>query len=141
MPCGSPRACAATYWLLGGAEDGYGDELERVLAGAPRPRDPASRRRSPTRYAAADAVCLPSTWEGFGNATVESAVHRKPLAIGDYPVARELARVRVSVVPRRRSRAACCDGSLRPTPSLLDHNAAVAERYFNLAALPARLGL
>jgi glycosyltransferase involved in cell wall biosynthesis len=77
----------ATYWLLGGAEDGYGEELERLLdhTSAPVLRGGASVTDA---YAAADAVCFPSSWEGFGNPTVESAVHRKPLAIGDYPVAR-----------------------------------------------------
>ena len=88
------EALDATYWLLGPAEDGYGPELERLVAGARcrvlqgTPRGGCSIADA---YAACDAVLLPSLWEGFGNPSVESATHRRPLAIGPYPVATELA--------------------------------------------------
>jgi mannosylglucosylglycerate synthase len=88
------RACeeaGATYWLLGPAEDGYGHELDRVLAGA---RCRVIHRPPPgtmaDAYAAADAVVFPSTWEGFGNPPIEAALHRKPVLVGHYPVAAEL---------------------------------------------------
>ena len=87
------EALGATYWLLGPAEDGYGPELERLVARARCPvvlGTPAGGCSIADAYAACDVVALPSLWEGFGNPSVESATYRRPLAIGPYPVAREL---------------------------------------------------
>lgn len=130
------EALGATYWLLGPPEDGYGTELDGVLAastarvvrGTPAGVTPADA------YAAADAVTLPSTWEGFGNATVESAVHRRPLAIGAYPVAREIAAYGFRWFPADDPGplAAWLDD---PEPALLDANAAIAARHFSLGRL------
>lgn len=135
------EALGATYWLLGIAEEGYGPEARRILASAaartiwePSQFDVAGA----DAYAACDAVVLPSTWEGFGNPAIESAVHRRPLAISDYPVARELAAYGfrwfpvADPEPLRAWLAA-------PDPSLLDHNLAVARRWFSLAVLRRRL--
>jgi glycosyltransferase involved in cell wall biosynthesis len=138
---GLAEALGATYWLLGPAEEGYGPEVRRILDRAgvrtiwePHRYDVAT----PDAYAAADAVVLPSTWEGFGNPSIESAVFRRPLAIADYPVARELASYGFwwfpvdDPEPLRSWLAA-------PDPALLDHNLAVARRHFSLAALRRRL--
>jgi glycosyltransferase involved in cell wall biosynthesis len=130
----------ATYWLLGPAEDGYAPDLDRILAAATVPivhREPAGVSLADA-YAAADAVTLPSTWEGFGNATIESAVHRRPLAIGDYPVAREIAAFGFRWFPAGDARplAAWLD---RPYPTLHDANLAIARRHFSLAAVERRL--
>jgi mannosylglucosylglycerate synthase len=132
------EALDATYWLLGEAEDGFGPELDRLLAATTAPVIRGGDVSVVDAYSAADAVCLPSSWEGFGNPTVESAVHRRPLAIGDYPVARELAAFGFQWFPA--GDAASLAAWLRqPDDTLLDHNADVARTHFNLVDLPAKL--
>ncbi len=137
----------ATYWLLGPAEDGYGPELERVLAAAHCP----VRRGAPLladgraatvddAYAACDVVALTSDVEGFGNPSVESATHRRPLVIGPYPVATELRAFGFRWFTESADDLAKLEAWLgAPDPALLDHNAAVSRRHFALADLPARL--
>jgi hypothetical protein len=146
-------AVGGTYWLLGPAEDGYGPELDRLVEGAACPvllgtngGGGADGAEGPDgvawtiddAYAACDVVLLPSTWEGFGNPALESATHRRPLAIGRYPVASELAgfgfRWFDSAVPAALS--AWLDD---PDVELMAHNHRIAARHFNLADLPERL--
>ena len=105
MPGGLAAAArlGATFWLLGPAEDGYGPELDRVVSeascpvvlGVPEPNGggsgPGGSLNIEDAYRMCDVVALPSTWEGFGNPSVESATHRRPLVVGPYPVAAELA--------------------------------------------------
>jgi glycosyltransferase involved in cell wall biosynthesis len=143
----------AVYWLVGPAEEGYDDELEGLLLSARvrvvhrypdavarlgPPRSGAAVSLVAHAYAASDAVVLPSTWEGFGNPSVESALHRRPLAIGDYPVAAELATFGF------RWFSASDPGPIeawldRPEGTLLDHNAGIARRTFSIRDLPGRL--
>ncbi len=135
-------AVGGTYWLLGPAEDGYGHVLEDLLAGAPCPvrrgPPPGGPGAVVDAYAACDVVVLPSTWEGFGNPSVESATHRRPLVVGPYPVAAELAAFGFRwFAVEDLGHVAHCLGD--PDPALLDHNAGVARRHFSLADLPDRL--
>ncbi|MGH9189174.1 MAG: glycosyltransferase [Acidimicrobiales bacterium] len=133
-------ALGATYWLLGPAEDGYGEELGLLLADS---SVPVARGLPPgcdlaDAYAAADVVALPSSWEGFGNATIESAIHRKPFAVGPYPVAREIAAHGFRWFP------AACPAPLAawladPDAELLDTNHAIARHHFSLDRLRSRL--
>lgn len=133
----------ATYWLLGPAEDGFGPELGALVAEARCPVVLGPPAGEPDlgvidAYRACDVVALPSTWEGFGNPAVESAVHRRPLVIGPYPVARELASFGF------RWFGLDDVGSLKewlddPDPVLLDANRAVASTHFSLRDLPARI--
>jgi mannosylglucosylglycerate synthase len=81
----------ATYWLLGEAEDGYGPTLEQVIGGARgRVLRGSYGLKIEDAYAASDVVALPSSWEGFGNPSVEAGLHGRPVVVGDYPVAAEL---------------------------------------------------
>jgi glycosyltransferase involved in cell wall biosynthesis len=83
---------STALWLLGPAEDGYDDDLERLLTGAGVPvlRGMPAGTTIHDAYAACDLVILSSTWEGFGNPVLESVTHRRPLALNRYPVALEL---------------------------------------------------
>lgn len=135
------EAVGGTYWLLGPAEDGYGPELERLIARAKcdvllgEPRGGCSIGDA---YAACDLVLLPSSWEGFGNPSVESATYQRPLAIGDYPVAAELAAFGFRwFSPADPGPVAAW---LRDRDEeLLAHNHLVAAAHFNVADLPGRL--
>ncbi|MHB8669386.1 MAG: glycosyltransferase [Acidimicrobiales bacterium] len=138
------EAMGATYWLWGPAEEGYGPVLERLLAeaGAARTRVLRGLPGGLTvadGYAAADAVVFPSQWEGFGNPVIESAIHRRPLAVARYPVLEEIAvlgfRWFAAEQPSALSR--WLDD---PDDALLDHNEALARRHFSLASLDRQLG-
>jgi glycosyltransferase involved in cell wall biosynthesis len=136
-------AIGATYWLLGPAEDGYGPELERLLAGAGTRvihgrGDGGAGALVTDAYAACDAVALPSTWEGFGNPSVESAVHDRPLAIGPYPVADELRAFGFRWFPHDDPDALAA-WLEAPDATLLEHNHDVARRHFSTRQLPDRL--
>jgi glycosyltransferase involved in cell wall biosynthesis len=134
------EALGADYWLTGPDEDGYGPELGRLLAAA------ACRvhRRLPDgltmddAYAACDAVVFPSTWEGFGAPLIEASLHRRPLAVGDYPVAAELAAFGFRWFPADDPipLKAFLD---HPDPALLAKNHAVAVRHFSLDAFCGQL--
>jgi glycosyltransferase involved in cell wall biosynthesis len=132
----------AVYWLLGPAEDGYGPELEQLVGAAPCPVVRGWPDRSggtaADAYAACDVVVLPSTWEGFGNPSIESAVARRLLVIGPYPVAAELEAFgfRWFGLDATSEVDAWLDS---PDPSLLDHNLAVAVAHFSLGGLPERI--
>jgi mannosylglucosylglycerate synthase len=135
------EALGATFWLTGPAEDGYADELGRLLE---RARVPVYRRLPEgvdmaAAYAACDAVVLPSSWEGFGLPLIEAALHRKPVAAGDFPVAAELRAFGFHWFPADDP-AQLGAWLADPDPALLDHNEKIAEEHFGVDALARRLG-
>jgi glycosyltransferase involved in cell wall biosynthesis len=129
------EALGGTYWLMGPAEDGYEDELERIMSAA-RCRvihagPPGSMADA---YAAADLVVFPSTWEGFGNPPIEAAIHRRPAVVGDYPVAAELRALGFDWFrPDETERIAAFLAA--PDPAVLERNHGLAVRHFSLARL------
>jgi mannosylglucosylglycerate synthase len=134
------EALGATFWLTGPAEDGYADELTELLESARVP----VRRRLPegvhmaAAYAACDAVVLPSSWEGFGLPLIEAALHRKPIAVADFPVAAELRAFGFRWFPADDP-AQLGAWLADPDPALLDHNEKIAEDHFGIDALARRL--
>jgi len=132
------EALGATYWLTGATEEGYGPTLDGILDGA---RCRVIRQDCADRvdlYAAADAVAFPSTWEGFGNPPVEAAIHRRPAAVGDYPVADELRALGFCWFPGEDPEP-LASFLAQPDQALLDHNRAVAVEHFSEAAMRERL--
>jgi mannosylglucosylglycerate synthase len=126
------------YWLTGPAEDGYGPELEHVLADAPVPVTRGRTRDPADLYAAADAVVLPSDWEGFGNPVVEAAWARRPLAVADYPVLAEIVGLGLRTFPLDEPGALARFLDV-PEDGLLDASLQAARRHFDLDDLPDRL--
>ncbi len=132
------EAIDATYWLAGPAEDGYGPELDRVLAAARCRVVRGSLPHGPDLYAAPDLVVFPSTWEGFGNPPVEAAICGLPAVVGRYPVADELRALGFEWfdVGDAAAVAAFLDA---PDAALLARNRAVAAAHLSLDVLARNL--
>ena len=127
------------YWLWGPAEDGYDDELERLLAGARcRVVHGTNHEAAVDLYQAADAVVFPSTWEGFGNPPVEASIHRVPAAVADYPVAAELRNLGFEWYPTDDPEplsAALRDGDR----DRIERNRQVAVRHLSLTVMTSEI--
>lgn len=129
------------YWLSGPAEDGYAPTLERILD---RVTLPVTLGRAPSAadaYAAADLVVFPSTWEGFGNPTIESIAARRPCAAFPYPVLSEILAtgVRLFSTERPESVAKFLAEPEELRAQAFDVNVHRARLSFDIAELPGAI--
>jgi mannosylglucosylglycerate synthase len=134
------QAVDAVYWLTGPAEEGYGPALADLFTAARCPvrRGLPPKLRMTDAYAAADAVVLPSTWEGFGLPLIESALAGRPLAVSDYPVAREVAKLGFVWFPVDDPEP-LTTWFANPDSALLTRNRTLARQHFGPDALASRL--
>jgi glycosyltransferase involved in cell wall biosynthesis len=125
------RKVGAVYWMAGPPEEDFGPTLDALLdeRRVPSIRGLPAGITIDDAYEACDLVTFPSTWEGFGNPTIESAIHRKPLVVADYPVLRELRAFGFEWYD--------LDHIVLDDTAALDHNYELAKRHFNLRDLPA----
>lgn len=137
----------ATYWLPNPAEEGYDDELERILANANCPvlRRPVDRvgtgetaMSMSDLYAAADLVLFPSLWEGFGNPPIEAAIHRRPAVVGRYPVADELRQLGFHWFDQSETDT-IATALEKPDTDMLNHNQQVAREHLSLAKMSSEV--
>lgn len=132
------------FWITGPAEDGFGPELERLVAAATVSVTIGRAARAADAYAAADAVVFPSSVEGFGNPVVESVAAHRPLVVGRYPVLDELTALGFEFfsVDDPRALMAWLDARASGTGDgndRLEGNLAIAREHFDLEDLPQRI--
>ncbi len=132
------EAVGATYWLLGPAEEGYGEELQRLFSEAACKVVHHEWTDVEGIYAAADHIAFPSTWEGFGNPPIEAALYRKTVSVGDYPVGKELRAFGFDWFDPTDSHgiaAALAEPDSPSVSALLDNNERVASENFSLGRM------
>ncbi len=130
--------CGATYWLTGSAEDGYGPTLRALLAKAKCRVIHQPAASTAQLYDASDLVLFPSTWEGFGNPPVEAAIYRKPVVVGNYPVASELRRLGFQWLGAdlaENNIEAITSEAKRASVSSLDINQSLAAEHLSLSQM------
>ena len=111
----------------------------RLIAESPVPVTVGRAASAPDAYAAADVILFPSTWEGFGNPVIESIAHRRPIAVGHYPVLDELRGFGVRLLSIDDVDEV--EAWLRsPDPAVLEANVERVRPHCSLPDLPRRIG-
>jgi glycosyltransferase involved in cell wall biosynthesis len=126
-------------WITGPAEDGYDDVFARLIGESVVPVTVGRAASAADAYAAAELIVFPSTWEGFGNPVIESIAHRRPIAVGHYPVLDELRAFGVQLLSIDDVDAVAT--WLRsPDPAVLEANVERVRPHCSLPDLPRRIG-
>jgi hypothetical protein len=126
-------------WLTGPAEDGYGPELDHLIATAGLPTIVGRATSAADVYAAAELVVLASTWEGFGLPVAEAIAFRKPLAVGHYPALDELTAFGLELLSIDRPEEAVAGLRSGLPVDLLERNVDRLRTQCSLERLPDRL--
>jgi len=84
-PGPAPRSSTHGARVSGSTSARRARPRRRSLTGAPADASALTSTLADA-YAAADLVCYPSTWEGFGNALLEAFFHRRPALVNRYAV-------------------------------------------------------
>jgi glycosyltransferase involved in cell wall biosynthesis len=114
----------------------------RLASAGPDPEDLAAA------YAAADLVCFPSLYEGFGNALLEGFYYRRPVFVNRYPVyRRDIAPTGVAcieidgaVVGEAVEKAAHWLAGSPEADEAVERNYEVGLRHFSYATVRERIG-
>jgi glycosyltransferase involved in cell wall biosynthesis len=125
-------------WITGPAEDGYDDVFARLLGESAVPVTVGRATSAADAYAAADVIVFPSTWEGFGNPVIESIAHRRPIAVGHYPVLDELRGFGVRLLSIDAVEGVR-DWLHAPDPAVLEANVERVRPQCSLPDLPRRI--
>lgn len=130
----------AHLWIVGAVEDDYDTEYNELVASTSVPvlRLLPHELSLADAYAAADMVLMTSTWEGFGNPTIEAVAHRRPLILNPYPVAAEI-RAHGFAFFDPQDQEGIEQFLVAPDPGVIAHNLDVARRFFNVDDLPQHL--
>jgi mannosylglucosylglycerate synthase len=126
------------FWLTGPAEDGFDDELDRLVQSADVDIRLGRARRVEDAYAAADVVAFPSNWEGFGNPVIEAIIARRPVATARYPVLDELIALGLELFSIDDV-AQTARWLREPNAAMLERNLATVRQHFDMRDLPQRL--
>ncbi len=126
------------FWITGKTEDGFDEELARLIEHARVSITQGSVERVEDAYAAADLVVLPSSWEGFGNPIIEATVAGRAVVVAHYPVLDELTEIGMKFLDIDDLEGILEELS-SPSSKMVTNNLACARQYFNLEDLPNQI--